>query len=48
MVVPLWEIGRFQQLLSCKEMEINRRGTLEWEDIAGKVESARLPTRNAV
>jgi len=28
MVVPLWVIGRLQQLLSCKEMEINQPGTL--------------------
>jgi hypothetical protein len=27
MAVPLWEIGRLGQLLSCKEMEINRPGT---------------------
>jgi len=25
MVVPLWEIGRAEQLLSCKEMEIYPR-----------------------
>jgi len=37
MVVPLWEIGRLQQLLSCKEMEIigmeRRNGTGScWKD----------------
>jgi hypothetical protein len=31
MVVPLWEIGRLQQLLSCKEMEINQHETQEWD-----------------
>jgi hypothetical protein len=31
MVVPLWEIGRSRQLLSCKEMEINQTRTLGWE-----------------
>jgi len=31
MVVPLWEIGRSRQLLSCKEMEINQPRTLEWD-----------------
>src|SRR6476469_8947263 len=31
MAVPLWEIGRLGQLLSCKEMEINRPRTLGWD-----------------
>jgi hypothetical protein len=38
MVVPLWEIGRSRQLLSCKELEINQPRTLGMgQDAAGRI-----------
>jgi len=42
MAVPLWEIGRLRQLLSCKEMEINRPGNRGWAaNFANTHESAK-------
>jgi hypothetical protein len=31
MVVPLWEIGRSRQVLSCKESKINQPRMLGWD-----------------
>jgi hypothetical protein len=41
MAVPLWEIGRSWQLLSCKEMEINRQRTGVGAKFANTHESER-------